>query len=67
MITGEGLPLAVVKGLICKEFGWTLNELKEQPLQEVFEVWGALMFYEARLQAMQRSAEHTVSRPRRRR
>ena len=48
-ITGQGLPLEVVKGLICRDFGWTFEELRQQPLDEVFTVWGALAFYEEQM------------------
>lgn len=55
----------MLKGLICREFGWTLNELKEQPLDEVMIVWQALHYYEARVQKMHQDRGQSVRLPRR--
>lgn len=57
----------MIKGLICREFGWTLNELKEQPLDEVFIVWQALHYYEARVRRLQERSDGLSIRSLRRR
>ena len=39
---GGPVPWMLLEGLICKEFGWTLLELRAQPAYDVMQMWIAL-------------------------
>lgn len=42
---GGPVPWVLVEGLICKEFGWTLLELRKQPAKDTMLMWLALNKY----------------------
>ena len=43
---GGPIPFILVEGLICREFGWTLASLREQPAHDVMMMWLTLNKYD---------------------
>ena len=43
---GGPVPWILIEGLLCREFGWTLSELREQPAHDVMLMWLALNKYD---------------------
>jgi len=43
--TGQPVPWPLLRALICETFGWTFQELDEQPLDEVLQSIQLLNLY----------------------
>jgi len=40
------VPFELVLALICRDFGWTLNELREQPAGDTLRMWLMMRKYD---------------------